>query len=256
MVGTALDALEVLLLPSDVEHLVAVPAAQRGQSLAERYALPAIGADAVFSHPGKARRILGTRHHGPAVRRAADDVEERPRDVDGFAEDVEEGLSRPQLFHMVPRATAERAVDVRSQPSPVALGSHRLARVRSTPTLTVSWGRARPQMRRSDAPAVADACHNNTARGGWCLGTSGVSPSGPPGRRCGGSPSRRSRSVVRPPRVFGRGAAHVTAPPPTAVASPPCCGSSTPRGRRTSSHPRATAGSRTIARRSSPPAPS
>src|SRR5947207_302985 len=72
MVGTALDALEVLLLPSDVEHLVAVPAAQRGQSLAERYALPAIGADAVFSHPGKARRILGTRHHGPAVRRAAE----------------------------------------------------------------------------------------------------------------------------------------------------------------------------------------
>jgi len=224
MVGTALDALEVLLLPSDVEHLVAVPAAQRGQSLAERYALPAIGADAVFSHPGKARRILGTRHHGPAVRRAADDVEERPRDVDGFAEDVEEGLSRPQLFHMVPRATAERAVDVRSQPSPVALGSHRLARVRSTPTLTVSWGRARPQVRRSDAPVVADACHNNTARGGRCLGTSGVSPTGPLGRRCGGSPSRRSRSVFRPWRVLGRGAAHVTAPSPTAVASPPCRG--------------------------------
>src|SRR2546426_1877371 len=69
-IGTDLDALEVLLLPSDVEHLVAVPAAQRGQSLAERYALPAIGADGVFGHPGKARRILGTRHHGPAVRRA------------------------------------------------------------------------------------------------------------------------------------------------------------------------------------------
>src|SRR2546425_11976973 len=82
----------------------------RSQSLAERYALPAIGADGVFGHPGKARRILGTRHHGPAVRRAADDVEERPRDVDGFAEDVEEGLSRPQLFHMVPRATAEREI--------------------------------------------------------------------------------------------------------------------------------------------------
>src|SRR5204862_6540015 len=122
MVGTALDALEVLLLPSDVEDLVAVPAAHRGQSLAERYALPAMGADGLLGHPGKARRILGTRHHGPAVPRAADDVEEGPRDVDGFAEDVEEGFSRPQLFHMLPRATAERAVDVRSQPSPVALG--------------------------------------------------------------------------------------------------------------------------------------
>src|SRR2546426_4401896 len=156
-----------------------------------------------------------------SVRRAADDVEERPRDVDGFAEDVEQGRPRPQLFHMVPRATAERAVDVRSQPSPVALGSHRLARVRSTPTLTVSWGRARPQVRRSDAPVVADACHNNTARGGQCLGTSGVSPTAPPGRRCGGSPSRRSRSVVRPWRGLGRGAAPVTALPPTAAASPP-----------------------------------
>src|SRR5256886_9905180 len=41
----------------------------------------------------------------------------------------------------------------------------------------VSWGRARPQVRRSDAPVVADACHNNTARGGRCLGTSGVSRS-------------------------------------------------------------------------------
>src|SRR5207237_1013321 len=142
MVGTALDAREVLLLPSDVEHLVAVPAAQRGQSLAERYALPAIGADAVFGHPGKARRLLG----------------------------------------------------------------------------------ARPQVRRSDAPVVADACHNNTARGGRCLGTSGVSPTGPPGRRSGGSPSHRSRSVFRPWRVLGRGAAHVTAPSPTAVASPPCRG--------------------------------
>src|SRR5437773_11937503 len=120
MVGTALDALEVLLLPSDVEHLVAVPAAQRGQSLAERYALPAIGADAVFGHPGKARRILGTRHHGPAVRRAADDVEKRPRDVDGFAEDVEQGRPRSQLLHMVPPATAAPAVHVRSPPSPVA----------------------------------------------------------------------------------------------------------------------------------------
>src|SRR5947199_9755333 len=191
MIGTDLDALEVLLLPSDVEDLVAVPAAHRGQSLAERYALPAIGADGVFGHPGKALRILGTRHHGPAVRRAADAVEEGPRDVDGFAEDVEEGFSRPQLFHMVPRATAERAVDVRSQPSPVALGSHRLARVRSTPTLTVSWGRARPQVRRSDAPAAADACHNNTPRGAWWLRTSGVSSNGTPSRKCVESPSRR-----------------------------------------------------------------
>src|SRR2546426_9025947 len=41
------------------------------------------------------------------------------------------------------------------------------------------------------------SCHNNTARGGRCLGTSGVSPTGPPGRRCGGSPSRRDRKRTR-----------------------------------------------------------
>src|SRR2546422_7782916 len=89
-----------------VEHLVAVPAAHRGQSFGERHALPAVGADPVLGHAGKPGRVLGTRYDGPAVRRSADDIEQRPRDVHGFAADVQHGLTRPQLPHLVPRATA------------------------------------------------------------------------------------------------------------------------------------------------------
>jgi len=57
--GAHLDALEVLLLPSDVEHLVAVPAAQRGQAFSEGHALSAVGADPVLGHAGKPGRFLG-----------------------------------------------------------------------------------------------------------------------------------------------------------------------------------------------------
>src|SRR6185295_20338563 len=98
--GAHLDALEVLLLPRDVEHLVAVPAAQRGQAFREGHALSAVGADPVLGHAGKPGRVFGTRHDGPAVRRSADDVEDRPRDVHGFAADVEQGLTRTELLHL------------------------------------------------------------------------------------------------------------------------------------------------------------
>src|SRR6266849_5217543 len=97
-----LDALEVLLFPGDVEHFVAVPAAQRRQAFGERHALAAIGAHPVLGHPGKPGRILGTWHDGPAVRRSTDDIEKRAGDVHGFAEDVEQRLARPEFLDVVP----------------------------------------------------------------------------------------------------------------------------------------------------------
>src|SRR2546422_4127643 len=40
-----------------VEHLVAVPAAHRGQSFGERHALPAVGADPVLGQDRKSTRL-------------------------------------------------------------------------------------------------------------------------------------------------------------------------------------------------------
>ncbi len=198
---------------------VALPAAHRGQSFGERHALPAVGADRVLGDAGKPGRVLRTGDDGPTGRRPADDIEQRPRDVHGLAADVEPGLALPQFFHVVPRATAERAVDVRSQSSPVAPRRHCPARVRSTVTLAscmpssviAPWDPARHPARRWDAPAAADAYHNNSSRAGLCRVISGASPNARYPRTLCGSPSRRSRSEARPRSVLEARAAHVTA---------------------------------------------
>src|SRR3989449_7800148 len=101
-IGIGLDALEVLLFPGDVEHFVAVPAAQRRQAFGERHALAAIGAHPVLGHPGKPGRVLGTWYDGPAVRRSTDDIEKRAGGVHGFSQGVEQSLAPAAVLYVGP----------------------------------------------------------------------------------------------------------------------------------------------------------
>src|SRR5690242_17646941 len=133
---------EVLLFPGDVECAVAARAAQHTQTLAQRNALAAVGADAVLGHAGKARGILGPRHDRPAARRLAHDLQVRARDAHALADDIHDGLARPQLLDVVPGTAAQRIFGLGPQPGPEASGSHLplLTIFSATPSSTAGHG--------------------------------------------------------------------------------------------------------------------
>jgi len=136
-------------------------------------------------------------HDGPAVRRSTDDIESGAGDVYGYAEDVEQVPRAAEFLDVVPRATAQRSIDVRPQAEPIALGSHSNRGVTRS-YLVIVLGLLRGP-RRADEMRRGGRCRShNIARDGPCPVTSDPSPTVPADHTWYGSPSRRSRSEDRP----------------------------------------------------------
>jgi len=146
--------------------------AQRGQAFSEGHALSAVGADPVLVTPGN-RRVFGTRHDGPAVRRLADDIEDRPRDV--TASRRHRGVlraARASSLGTTRHGGAGGRCPLAAEPSSASASLPRSCQVHGNPGVACFLSRHRALRSCESAPRAdeiaraADACHNNTARGG------------------------------------------------------------------------------------------
>src|SRR5439155_25737327 len=118
------------LRPRNLEILAAPPAGHAARPSRERLTLTAAGANGipVAAALREVHSIARPGDHGPPARRSLDDLQQRGRDLEEAATDLEHRLKRIEPRDTVPRPAAELHVPVGPQASPHP--SHRVTSVR------------------------------------------------------------------------------------------------------------------------------